>query len=174
MKPYLLMCTLLFPVFTFAASLTMDVYAANDQGRGNLLGQVTVEDSHFGGVLITPALTGLTPGAHGFHLHAMPSCDPSKKEGHIMTAGAAGGHFDPEHTNRHEGPYGAGHLGDLPVLIVQKNGNANTPILAPRLKTSHFQHHALMIHAGGDNYSDTPEPLGGGGARVACAVAVTP
>ena len=29
---------------------------------------------------------------------------------------------------------------------------------------------ALMIHAGGDNYSDEPKPLGGGGARVACGV----
>jgi Cu-Zn family superoxide dismutase len=27
-----------------------------------------------------------------------------------------------------------------------------------------------MIHAGGDNYSDEPEPLGGGGARIACGV----
>ncbi|MBV8452160.1 MAG: superoxide dismutase, partial [Deltaproteobacteria bacterium] len=25
-------------------------------------------------------------------------------------------------------------------------------------------------HAGGDNYSDTPLPLGGGGARLACGV----
>ena len=29
---------------------------------------------------------------------------------------------------------------------------------------------ALVIHAGGDNYRDTPEPLGGGGARIACGV----
>jgi Cu-Zn family superoxide dismutase len=29
---------------------------------------------------------------------------------------------------------------------------------------------ALMIHAGADNYSDTPETLGGGGARIACGV----
>ncbi|SSP59941.1 Cu/Zn superoxide dismutase [Acinetobacter baumannii] len=27
-----------------------------------------------------------------------------------------------------------------------------------------------MIHAGGDNYSDSPLPLGGGGARIACGV----
>jgi Cu-Zn family superoxide dismutase len=27
-----------------------------------------------------------------------------------------------------------------------------------------------MIHAGGDNYSDHPEKLGGGGARIACGV----
>ena len=29
---------------------------------------------------------------------------------------------------------------------------------------------ALMIHANGDNYSDIPKKLGGGGARVACGV----
>lgn len=27
-----------------------------------------------------------------------------------------------------------------------------------------------MIHAVGDNYSDTPAPLGSGGARIACGV----
>jgi Cu-Zn family superoxide dismutase len=27
-----------------------------------------------------------------------------------------------------------------------------------------------MIHEGGDNYRDTPEPLGGGGGRIACGV----
>ena len=30
--------------------------------------------------------------------------------------------------------------------------------------------HALMIHADGDNYSDTPKPLGGGGGRIACGL----
>ena len=27
-----------------------------------------------------------------------------------------------------------------------------------------------MVHASGDNYSDDPAPLGGGGARIACGV----
>ena len=27
-----------------------------------------------------------------------------------------------------------------------------------------------MVHAGGDNNSDQPEKLGGGGARVACGL----
>lgn len=27
-----------------------------------------------------------------------------------------------------------------------------------------------MVHAGGDNHSDHPQPLGGGGARFACGV----
>ena len=29
---------------------------------------------------------------------------------------------------------------------------------------------AVIIHASGDNYSDQPAPLGGGGARIACGV----
>jgi superoxide dismutase, Cu-Zn family len=27
-----------------------------------------------------------------------------------------------------------------------------------------------MVHAGGDNFSDQPEPLGGGGGRIACGI----
>ena len=37
------------------------------------------------------------------------------------------------------------------------------------LKLADVQGHALMIHAGGDNYSDTPKPLGGGGDRIVAA-----
>jgi Cu-Zn family superoxide dismutase len=44
------------------------------------------------------------------------------------------------------------------------------PLLAPRLKLADIKGRSLMIHAGGDNYSDTPAPLGGGGARAACGV----
>ena len=44
------------------------------------------------------------------------------------------------------------------------------PVLAPRLKVSMLQGHALVVHEGGDNYSDLPLPLGGGGARFACGV----
>ena len=43
-------------------------------------------------------------------------------------------------------------------------------LLAPRIKLSEIKGRSLMIHAGGDNYSDDPKPLGGGGARVACGV----
>ena len=44
-------------------------------------------------------------------------------------------------------------------------------VLAPRIKhISEITGHALMIHAGGDNYADLPEKLGGGGARMVCGV----
>ncbi|MBK8892516.1 MAG: superoxide dismutase family protein [Propionivibrio sp.] len=67
-------------------------------------------------------------------------------------------------------PWGDGHLGDLPALYVDANGAANGSVLAPRLKMADIKGRALMVHAGGDNHSDHPAALGGGGARVACGV----
>ncbi len=65
----------------------------------------------------------------------------------------------------------SGHLGDLPGLVVNANGSADYAILAPRLKSiSQIKHRALIIHEGGDNYSDHPETLGGGGLRVVCGI----
>src|SRR6185295_4898451 len=112
------------------------------------------------------------PGPHGFHVHEKPSCDPAmdQKAGKVMPAQAAGGHLDPDKTGHHEGPTGNGHLGDLPLLKVDDDGKASTPVVAPRLKISGLHGHALMIHAGGDTYSDSPKELGGGGARLACGV----
>ena len=43
--------------------------------------------------------------------------------------------------------------------------------MAPRITDlAALRGKTLMIHAGGDNYSDQPKPLGGGGARIACGV----
>ena len=51
------------------------------------------------------------------------------------------------------------------------DGTATQPVLAPRLKKlDEVKNHAIMIHAGGDNHSDHPTALGGGGARMACGV----
>ena len=84
---------------------------------------------------------------------------------------AAGGHFDPANTGKHLGPQGEGHKGDMPALVVGADGKATKSIIAPHLTVADVKGHAVMIHAGGDNYSDQPAPLGGGGARIACGVA---
>ena len=57
------------------------------------------------------------------------------------------------------------------MLTVDVGGKATKAVVAPRLKVSDVKGHSIMIHAGGDNYSDQPAPLGGGGARIACGVA---
>ena len=85
---------------------------------------------------------------------------------------AAGGHFDPAKAGRHEGPKGQGHLGDLPILVVDKSGIAKKSVTVPRLSVADLWGRAIVIHAGGDNYADQPKALGGGGARVACATIV--
>ncbi|TCV93217.1 Cu-Zn family superoxide dismutase [Luteibacter rhizovicinus] len=157
----------------FAADKTLEVpmNAVTADGVGAAVGKITVTESKYG-LLFTPDLKGLAPGVHGFHLHANPSCEPGEKDGKKGAALAAGGHFDPAKTNKHEGPYSdSGHEGDLPALTVTADGSSATEVLAPRLKTlAELKGHALMVHAGGDNHSDHPEALGGGGARIVCGV----
>lgn len=145
-----------------ASSITVPMYLTNANGQGQAVGSIKIQDERCG-VLLTPSLHDLPPGLHGFHIHTNPSCADSGM--------AAGAHLDPSHSDEHNGPYEVkSHLGDLPVLIVNKDGNATLPIFAPRLTLAKFKGHALMIHVNGDNYSDQPEKLGGGGARMACGV----
>lgn len=151
------------------AELSVEMRAASATGAGASLGTVRVSESAHG-LVFQPALQGLTPGQHGFHVHENPSCDPVTKDGVAVAALAAGGHFDPAKAGRHGEPWGDGHLGDMPPLFVANDGSARSPVLAPRLKLADLQGRSIMIHAGGDNHSDHPQPLGGGGARVACGV----
>lgn len=151
------------------ADIVVPLHVVDEKGLGASVGQVTISESQYG-LVFTPALQGLPAGTHGFHIHQNPSCEPKEKDGKMMAAGAAGGHYDPANSNKHDAPWGDGHLGDLPALYVNANGSANQPVLAPRLKLSDISGHALMVHVGGDNHSDHPATLGGGGARFACGV----
>jgi superoxide dismutase, Cu-Zn family len=166
----LLIVALIPPGYAYAGEVVVQMHAIDRQGVGKQIGTVTAADSAHG-LILSPQLHGLAPGLHGFHVHENPNCDPDKKNGKSVAGLAAGGHYDPAKTGRHSGPYdGQGHLGDLPVLPVAQDGRATLPLLAPRLKADDLKGHALVIHAGGDNYSDQPEKLGGGGARVACGI----
>lgn len=147
-------------VYADTAQTTIFKIIPNAATTAILVGTVTATDTPYG-LLLTPNLKNLPPGVHGFHIHQNPSCGDSGM--------AAGGHLDPQATGKHLGPYGEGHLGDMAVLIVDADGTATLPVLAPRLKVADIKGRSMMIHAGGDNYSDTP-PMGGGGARIACGV----
>lgn len=144
--------------------------AVSADGTSRDIGVVMVSGTKHGAVF-TPALEGLEPGLHGFHLHTKPDCSAAPKDGKMSAAEAAGGHFDPGKSGTHGAPWGKGHRGDLPALYVDAQGKATQPVLAPRLRPEEVRGHALMIHAGGDNHAEHPKPLGGGGARVACGVA---
>lgn len=151
------------------ADVTVQMNAVDEKGIGQPVGQVVVSESAYG-LVFTPSLSSLSPGVHGFHVHENPSCEAKEKDGKMVPALSAGGHYDPAGSKRHGLPWGDGHLGDLPGLYVDVNGTASGPVLAPRLKMVDIKGRALMVHAGGDNHSDHPAALGGGGARVACGV----
>ncbi len=137
---------------------------------GASVGRIDIR-SETGGVALELRLHGLSPGPHGFHMHFAPSCDAATAaDGTVTPAGGAGPHYDPDSTGRHLGPTGQGHLGDLPVIDVAANGEATQTLHVTRMQNADaFRGHALIIHAGGDTYSDQPA-LGGGGARLACGV----
>ena len=162
--------TLLLPARVNAGSLEIDIHSISKDGIGESIGTVLASDSG-NGLVITPSLNGLSEGEHGFHLHAGTSCQAALNDDNVSVAGlAAKGHWDPDNTNTHSGPFGDGHRGDLSRLIVNADGSTTTEVVAPRLRTADLLGRALIVHSGGDTYSDIP-PLGGGGARIACGVA---
>jgi Cu-Zn family superoxide dismutase len=170
----LLACTLTAAAVTANAQtgdkLQAPMTLVTAAGPGKMIGSVTITESPHG-LVFTPALTDLPAGPHGYHVHETGSCAVNEKDGKKVAAGAAGGHYDPNGTKQHLGPTGSGHLGDLPPLVVGGDGRATVPVTAPHLtRLAEVKGKALMIHAGGDNYADKPQPLGGGGARIACGV----
>jgi Cu-Zn family superoxide dismutase len=152
-----------------AREIQVTIHMIDQQGIGQSLGTIKIEDTNYG-LLLTPNLENIPPGIHGFHVHENPNCNAGTKDGKIVPGLLAGGHYDPNNTQSHQGPYGNGHLGDLPPLIANQQGIATLPILAPRLKESDLQGRSLIVHFHGDNFSDIPEKLGGGGGRLACGI----
>jgi Cu-Zn family superoxide dismutase len=160
---------LLASSLALAAEVTVPLSLAEKPGDGAALGTVRIVETPYG-LAFYPELKGLPPGLHGFHVHEKPSCAPGESNGATVPALGAGGHLDPQGTKKHGEPWGDGHLGDLPPLYVGTDGTAVSPVLGPRLKLADVKGRSLMVHAGGDNHSDHPMPLGGGGARVGCGV----
>ncbi|MCI7480115.1 superoxide dismutase [Cu-Zn] SodC [[Pasteurella] aerogenes] len=170
------------------AALALPTFATEDQHKPNEpmltvkmelldangnkeIGQVYVTESKYG-LVFAPHLQGLSAGIHGFHIHENPSCEFKEKDGKMVAGLGAGGHWNPNKAENHGYPWSDNaHLGDLPALYADADGNAFQPVLAPRLKSlDEIKGRSLMVHAGGDNHSDHPAALGGGGARMACGV----
>src|SRR5262245_18946860 len=120
---------------------------------------------------LTLTATGLKPGLHGVHLHAVGKCEPDFT--------AAGGHFDP-------GPFGNTdpdanhpfHMGDIPNLEVGADGSGTLKAVTTRITLSpgplsifDDDGTAIIIH-GNPDQGKTGEPKSGvsGGPRVACGV----
>lgn len=122
-------------------------------------------------VEITLSASGLKPGMHGVHLHAVGKCEPD--------FAAAGGHFDPgPAANTDPDANHPFHMGDIPNLEVGTNGRGTMKILTSRVTISDgpvslfdADGSAIVIH-GNPDQGTTGEPKSGvsGGPRVACGV----
>jgi Cu-Zn family superoxide dismutase len=124
------------------------------------------------GVLIEFDLTGLTPGAHGLHLHVSGNCDAKTgftSAGPILslTQGRQHGFL------AEKGP----ETGDLPNQFAGADGHLHASVVTTAFTLGNGQRSifdrdgvALIVDARGDDYRT--QPLGNAGTRIACGVVI--
>lgn len=120
-----------------------------------------------GQVTIRLSVAGISPGDHGLHLHTTGSCTAPDFQ-------SAGGHLNP-HSKQHgmHNPMGS-HLGDLPNLTADANGNAQLSAAVSgepeALRSILFDADgtAIVIHANADDM--VSDPAGNSGKRIVCGV----
>jgi len=87
----------------WAEEMVVDMHALTPEGIGEKIGTISISETYYG-TLITPKLSWLSPGLHGFHVHDKGSCDAAGKDGKMGPGMAAGGHYDPDKTAATKGP----------------------------------------------------------------------
>ncbi len=130
-------------------------------------GTVTFTETN-SGVLIDAELTGLPPGPHGFHFHAVGQCEAPFE--------SAGGHYNPTNVDHGFLAENGPHVGDMPNIHAPDSGDITVEVLnafvslAPDSGNSLFDEDgtALLIHADPDDYAG--QPSGHAGDRIACGV----
>ena len=150
---------------------------------GAEVGTVTLSE-HEEGTQLSVEVTGLPPGFHGFHVHAVGVCEPDSVSptdpsmtGDFLSAGG--------HLGAGEADHGQ-HAGDLPVLYVDQSGSGALQTVTDGFTLAEFTEDdgsAVMVHAGPDNYANVPEryapggpdemtrATGDAGGRIACGAA---
>ena len=149
------------------AELGATATAAMKGPDGADIGTVTFTETN-SGVLLNAELTGLAPGPHGFHLHAVGECEPPFE--------SAGDHYNPTNVDHGYLAEGGPHVGDMPNIHVPDSGTLTVELLHPVVSLSPDSGNslfdedgtALLIHADPDDYKE--QPAGHAGDRIACGV----
>jgi len=141
---------------------------------GTEIGWARLVEDASGVVHVNVHVTGLTPGRHGIHIHAVAACGP--------TFAAAGPHYNPLARLHGLSNPGGAHAGDLPNLIVNEDGVGHLDTTTDRVtltdgpttlfdQTVNAVGSSFIIHANEDDQV-TDATNGGSGARIACGVIV--
>ena len=146
--------------------VTSNVAGAQLAGPGGATAIVTFSEEPGGGVRMVARIEGAAAGTHGFHVHAVGSCDgPDFK--------SAGDHFNPGNTP-HGGPTAPQHhAGDFGNVEVAADGTGNVDLVTAELTLgsgggNDVLGKAVILHEGADDL--TTQPTGNSGARIACGV----
>jgi Cu-Zn family superoxide dismutase len=140
------------------------------QSDGKHMGNATLTEGP-SGVLLRLTASGLSPGWHAMHFHAVGDCSDQAFE----KSGAHVNHQEQKIPHGLLNPQGP-DFGDLPNIHVAADGTVNAEAFSalvslrsgsarPNLLDADGS--ALIIHAGADDQKT--QPIGGAGARVACS-----
>jgi Cu-Zn family superoxide dismutase len=145
-----------------AAENAKGLVAELHDASGKSAGKVTlkVSGNHLMGTI---RASGLTPGDHGMHVHAIGKC-----EGPAFTT--AGGHLNPDGKQHGlNNPQGT-HQGDMPQLAVGSNGKARQKITVNSTVAAILDADggAFVVHAKADD--QVTDPSGNSGDRILCGV----
>ena len=137
-------------------------------------------------VEVVVTATGLSPGWHGFHVHAKGDCTVGDPTNPFTASLLHLGHTEGE---RHgvSGSNPDGHDGDMPLLFANDDGAATARFRTDNFTVSQLldaggDGTAVIVHAAADNYAnipsrytpsapdDTTKSTGDAGARQRCGV----
>jgi len=146
---------------------------ANIAGLGEneeVAGTATFTQDEDGKVTMNVAMTGLSEGDHGFHLHTNPSCEDAE-DGTV--GGGAGGHWNPNEKAHGEPNAEESHAGDTGNITAAADGTATLEVsldawtLGDGVEESDVIGHSIITHADADDFTGDS---GNAGARIACGV----
>jgi len=142
--------------------------------QGTVLGSVKLVQVNDSVEVKVDIKQGLTPGFHGFHIHSVGLCDAP-----LFTT--AGGHW-----GLVAGQVQPNHTGDLPSILVNNDGTAETDFTIDKFKLADLfdtDGSSFIVHSGRDNFANIPTRYvanpdtttyntGDAGSRAACGVIV--
>jgi superoxide dismutase, Cu-Zn family len=150
-------------IVTSTYTVTRAVAVLSPTAANSVSGTVTFTRVQTG-VRIVADLTGLTPGAHGFHIHEFGDCT-------APDATSAGGHFNPARAQHGPPDTVHRHAGDFGNLIADATGRAHYERVDTMITMEGLNSiigRAVIVHEKTDDLRT--QPTGNAGARVACGV----